>query len=185
MIIGYARVSTDSQNLEPQIKQLNDIGIQKIYTDVCSGKLFDRPGLNELLSFIRNNDSICVVHLDRLGRDVHELLSLIKILQSRNISLMTCDGMIDTRSPTGELTFHIIASLAQMERRLISERTKKALSNAKDKGVKLGRPRISEDKTKMIKDLIKLNAPIRKIANQLNISRHTIYNIIKLDNKGD
>ena len=109
-ILGYARVSTELQELDTQKNRLFEVGAIKIFTDVISGKIFKRPGLDELISYARPNDLICVVRLDRLGRSLKELLETVEYLKERQIQLMSLEEKIDTSSAAGELVFLCIWS---------------------------------------------------------------------------
>ena len=116
MRIGYARVSTRDQNLEMQLDALNQAGCKRIFTDKLSGAQVERPGLNEALSHLREADTLVVWKLDRLGRSVKGLVGLVNELDT--------DG-VDAKTPAGRFFFHVMASLAQMERELILEQIQK------------------------------------------------------------
>lgn len=119
-ILGYARVSTEEQELDAQTNRLKEAGVIKIFTDVISGKIFKRAGLEELINYARPNDLLCVVRLDRLGRSLKELLETVEYLKEKQIGLMSLEEKIDTSSAAGELIFHVFGAIAHFERRLIS-----------------------------------------------------------------
>jgi DNA invertase Pin-like site-specific DNA recombinase len=124
---GYARVSTDDQDLSLQIDALIRFGIDAddIFTDKISGAKEDRPGLSKCLNTLQAGDTLVVWRLDRLGRSMRHLVTLIEELREQNIGFKSIsDGAIDTTSASGEMIFNIFAALAQFERRLIQERTK-------------------------------------------------------------
>ncbi len=100
-ILGYARVSTSGQDLEAQRQRLNAANAIRIFEDVISGRIFDRPGLSSLLEFARPGDLVCVVRLDRLGRSLKEVLETVEILKARRIGLMSLEEKIDTSSAAG------------------------------------------------------------------------------------
>ena len=129
-ILGYARVSTQEQELEGQRQRLQEAGAIKIFEDVISGKIFERPGLESLIEYARPNDLLCVVRLDRLGRSLKELLQTVEFLKNHGIGLISLEEKIDTSSAAGELVFHVFGSIAHFERRLIAERTKDGLKAA-------------------------------------------------------
>ena len=121
MRIGYARVSTTAQNLDMQIEALNNAGCEKIYTEKESG-VKERPVLKELLSFIRQGDTLVVYKLDRLGRSVRELLAMVDDLREKGISLIALQDSIDATTPGGKMMMQLFAILAEYERNLIIER---------------------------------------------------------------
>ena len=151
-LIGYARVSTDDQDLTLQIDSLASLGISQedIYTEKISGAKTDRPGLDACLAKLQHGDTLVVWRLDRLGRSMHHLVELIEQLPNRGIGFRSVsDGLIDTTSPSGELIFHIFSALAQFERRLIQERTKAGLASARARGRLGGRPSVDLDGAKV------------------------------------
>lgn len=174
-ILGYARVSTNQQDLESQRHRLKDVGAIKIFEDVISGKIFKRPGLEELVNYARPNDLLCVVRLDRLGRSLKELLETVEYLKSKKIGLMSLEEKIDTSSAAGELVFHVFGAIAHFERRLISERTKDGIQAARLKGKKPGRPPLDPDKLESAIKLVESGLSPTNAAMQLNIGRSTIY----------
>ena len=129
-ILGYARVSTSEQDLTSQYNRLQKAGAIRIFEDKISGKTFNRPGLNELIAYAREEDMLCVVRLDRLGRSLRELLETVENLKKHNIGLISLEEKIDTSSAAGELIFHVFGSIAHFERRLIAERTKEGIKVA-------------------------------------------------------
>lgn len=125
--IGYARMSTSEQDLRLQLDALKKHGVPKelVFTDKALGSKEDRRGLEAYLAELRPGDVLLVWRLDRLGRSIWHLVSLIDDLQRRGIGFRSiCDGAINTTSASGELIFHVFSALAHFERRLIAERTK-------------------------------------------------------------
>ena len=111
-ILGYARVSTDDQDLAGQVLRLTAAGAARTYQDVISGRTFDRPGLKALLDYARAGDTLTVVRLDRLGHSLRELLEVVETLKARQIALVSLEEKIDTTSAAGELVFHVFGAIA-------------------------------------------------------------------------
>ncbi|MBA4242255.1 MAG: invertase, partial [Sphingobacteriaceae bacterium] len=151
-LVGYARVSTKNQELELQIDALEKAGCEKnkICVDIISGSKSDRPGLEKCLNQLEKGDTLLVWRLDRLGRSMVHLISLIDNLRIQGIAFKSiCDGSIDTTTASGDLIFNIFSSLAQFERRLIQERTKAGLDAARARGRKGGRKKIENTNPKV------------------------------------
>ncbi|HIF0302629.1 TPA: recombinase family protein [Legionella pneumophila] len=185
-LIGYARVSTYDQNLDLQIDALKKAGCerQNIFIDKISGCKSDRPGLNNCLEKLESGDVLVVWRLDRLGRSMTHLVSLVEMLKEKSIGFKSlCDGSIDTTTASGELVFNIFSSMAQFERRLIQERTQAGLASARARGRVGGRPRVNIENPK-IKLAIKMHQDksyeISDICSTLNISRSTLYRYLSL-----
>ena len=179
-LVGYARVSTDDQDLTLQIDSLTSLGINAgdIFTEKISGAKTDRPELNACLAELQQGDTLVVWRLDRLGRSMHHLVELIEDLRNRGVGFRSVsDGLIDTTSPSDELIFHIFSALAQFERRLIQERTRAGLTSARARGRMGGRPPVDLDEAtvraaRKLHDDHTLN--IDDICKTHNISRSTI-----------
>jgi DNA invertase Pin-like site-specific DNA recombinase len=176
MLIGYARVSTTDQNLTLQKDALTKASCEKIYEDEMSGTKDNRPGLNQALEMLRNNDTLVVWKLDRLGRSVKSLIELVSSLNQKGIHFKSLTDSIDTGTPSGRFFFHVMASLAQMERELIVERTKAGLEAAKKLGRTGGRKRVMTDsKLASAKKLINSGMPAKDVAIDLGVSLATLY----------
>ncbi len=141
MLIGYARVSTHEQNLNPQTDALKQAGCERIFKDQISGARKERPGLQDALDFAREGDTLLVWRLDRLGRSLKNLINIIAGLEKRGIGLRSLQESIDTTTSGGRLIFHVFGALAEFERNLIRERTRAGLAAARACGRKGGRPR--------------------------------------------
>ena len=184
MKIGYARVSTHDQNLDLQINDLKKHGCEKIFTDKVSSVKSERVGLKACMESLSENDTLVVWRLDRLGRSLRDLISMIVDLKDRGIKFKSIkDGPIDTTTASGELIFNIFASLAQFERELIRERTNAGLKAARARGKLGGRPKLDK-KDPRIAAAKKLHAdktiPISDILKTLNISRSTLYRFLRI-----
>ena len=143
MKIGYARVSTDEQNLDLQIEALTEAGCGRIVTDKAqSGATVaeTRTGFSEAMDLLGEGDTLVVWKLDRVGRSIADLIHLLKLFGDRGIEFRSLTDGIDTTTAGGRLVFHIMGALAEFERDLIRERTTAGLKAAKKRGKRLGRP---------------------------------------------
>ena len=146
MQIGYARVSTDDQNLDLQNDALKQAGCDKIIEEKASGAKTDRAGLDEALSFLRKGDTLVVWKLDRLGRSLQHLIQVVNQLREKGIYFRSIQESLDTSSSGGKLIFHIFGALAEFERDVIRDRTMAGLAAARARGRVGGRPKIMTDK---------------------------------------
>ena len=176
MMIGYARVSTQDQNLVLQTEALTRAGCEKIYEDKISGVRAERPGLIRALEILREGDTLVVWKLDRLGRSVKQLVDMVSELHKQGIQFKSLTDAIDTGTPAGRFFFHVMASLAEMERELIIERTRAGLDAAKKLGRKGGRkPKMTSSKIESAKKLLASGIPPRDVAQDLGVSVPTLY----------
>lgn len=176
MLIGYARVSTQDQHLDLQLKSLTEVGCEKIFQDKVSGKKLEKTGLIEAISHLRKGDTLVVWKLDRLGRSVKQLVTLIDQLNKQEIQFKSITDSIDTSTPSGRFFFHVMASLAEMERELMIERTKAGLVIAKQQGRTGGRkPKMTPSKIASAKKLLSSGIPAKEVAKNLNVSIATLY----------
>ncbi|WP_134167819.1 recombinase family protein [Paraburkholderia caballeronis] len=178
-ILGYARVSTFEQTLDLQRDALNAAGAVSIYEDKASGKSADRPELQHCLKALRDGDTLVVWRLDRLGRNLQDLIRVVNELEERGIKFRSLKESIDTVGPAGKLVFHMFAALAEFERELIRERTLAGLEAARARGKKGGRPELLDAKQQRAVLAMMANRAmsIAEIAQQFNVSRSTLYNI--------
>lgn len=184
-LIGYARVSTNDQDLSLQLDALKVAGCSEgnIFIDKASGARTERPGLNACLRALQTGDTLLVWRLDRLGRSMPHLVGVVESLLKQKIGFKSIrDGAIDTTTASGELMFNIFSSLAQFERRLIQERTKAGLDSARARG-RLGGRRPMESNNPKIITAKKMHQDktmeIEVICKILNISRPTFYRYLK------
>ena len=176
MLIGYARVSTQDQNLELQREALRQAGCQKVFEDQVSGTLAERPGLTKAREMLREGDTLVVWKLDRLGRRVKQLVDLVGELQQQGVQFKSLTDAIDTGTPSGRFFFHVMASLAEMERDLIVERTRAGLEVARQLGRKGGRkPKMTASKIESARKLLASGMPPREVAQNLGVSVPTLY----------
>jgi Site-specific recombinases, DNA invertase Pin homologs len=178
VLIGYIRVSTIDQNLDLQRDALEGAGCERkrIYQDKLSGRTTKRPGLDEALGQLRPGDVFVIWKLDRLGRSVKGLVDFVAELESRGVQFKSLTDGIDTTTPTGRFFFHVMASLAQMERELTAERTKAGLDAARKRGRVGGRKRaMTKSKLESAKKLLKDGVPPKDVAQNLGVSVPTLY----------
>lgn len=140
MKIGYVRVSKNKQITALQDDAMAREQCERIFTDKMTGKRFDRKALLEMLDFARPGDTIVVWRLDRLGRSLKELIETVQMFEKRGIEFKSLKENVDTGTPTGKFTFHLLAALAEFERDVISERTQAGLDAARARGRTGGRP---------------------------------------------
>jgi DNA invertase Pin-like site-specific DNA recombinase len=186
--IGYARVSTGLQNLNLQEDRLNQYGCEKIFSDHISGSRSKRPGLDKAIEFARSGDTIVVWRLDRLGRNMEDLITLVNELNNRGVSFHSLEENItmDKSSSTGQLLFHLFAAFAEFERNLILERSSAGRMAARARGrYGEGRPeKLNKQDLTLLKTLYDNGTPIKTIAEQWKVSRTTIYRYLnKLNNQ--
>jgi DNA invertase Pin-like site-specific DNA recombinase len=186
MLIGYARVSTNEQNLDLQRDALLKAGVtaKDIYTDKITGVKAERPGLTLALSHLREGDTLVVWRLDRLGRSLKHLIESVTTLKAQGVSFKSLTENIDTSTATGNLVFQIFGALAEFERNLIKERTVAGLDAARSRGRKGGRPKRNPNSGKiaLAKKFYNDRAlSIPEILKTLNISKSTLYRWVDID----
>lgn len=175
--IGYARVSTDDQNLDLQRDALKKSGCEVIYEETASGKSSKRVELDHCLKALRGGDTLVVWRLDRLGRSLTDLVKIIGDLEKEGVAFESLCEKIDTASASGKLQFHVFAALAEFERNLIRERTQAGLSAARARGRVGGRKRkLSDKQIREIKSLlVNPDCQASELANRYGVSRTTLY----------
>ena len=179
--IGYGRVSTQDQNTASQEDALKAAGCERIYIDVMSGTIKNRPELTRALDSARSGDTLVVTRLDRLGRSTRNLLEIVASLQERGIQLEITEQGIDTNTIEGRLFFHIFAAVAEFEREIIKQRTMDGLSAARARGRVGGRPEklTHKQKAQIITFYQEEQKTVQEIADLFNVSRPTIYRVLE------
>ena len=178
MKIGYCRVSTSEQTVLSQRIELEKAGCEMIFEDRMTGTRMDRPGLEAALSHLRPNADDCLVvwKLDRLGRGLKGLVTLIGELEEKGIQFQSLTESICTSTPSGRMIFHVIGAMAQMERELIAERTACGLRACRARGVTLGRKRkLSPNKMESARKLLSSGMAPKDVAMSLGVSIPTLY----------
>ena len=175
-MIGYARVSTQDQKLDLQIDALKKAGCKKIFTDVASGSKDERVGLMQCMEYLRPGDCLVVWKIDRLGRSLAHLVSIVEDCGTQGISFKSLnDPGFDTQEPAGKLLFSIMAALAAFERDLISERTKAGLAAAKARGRVGGRPRaMTPKKIERANNLLNQGLKVSEVAKVIGVGKSTL-----------
>lgn len=182
MLIGYARVSTQDQNLDLQLEALKQAHCEQIFEDKISGSKTERAGLKQAMTVLRQGDTLIVWKLDRLGRTVKHLVNFVNDLSEKGIHFKSLTESIDTNTATGRLLFHLMASFAEMERELARERSLAGLAEAKRKGRVGGRPvKMTASKIASAKKLLAGKVPPKEVARNLGVSVSTLYRCIPAD----
>ncbi len=184
---GYARVSTTEQNMDLQVTALTAAGCGTILTDEgFSGSDFSRPGLTKMLRTLRRGDTLMVWRLDRLGRSLFELLKLIRDLNKRGVEFRSLSENLDTSTSAGRLLLHVLASMAEFERSLISERTRAGMAAARARGSRIGRrPAMTLDQLADARAAIdRGHRPIAEVAGEYRIHPRTLSRLLREQSAG-
>ena len=186
MIYGYARVSTQGQNLESQLTELKKAGAEEIYKDKASGMSLNRDGLKDLLSQLTEGDTLIVTKMDRIARNVREGIDLISQLNEKGIKLHVLNMGVFDGSPTSKLITNILLSVADWEREMLLERQRAGIEEAKKRGAYKGRAKKYTSKNASLVHALELydnreanKMTMNKIAEATQISRATLYRAIK------
>ncbi|HBR1907186.1 TPA: recombinase family protein [Klebsiella quasipneumoniae subsp. similipneumoniae] len=183
MLIGYARVSTGDQNLDLQKNALIRAECELVFEDMASGKNARRPGLKRALRRLRAGDVLVVWKLDRLGRSVRDLITLVSELQARGVNFRSLTDSIDTSTPAGRFFFHVMSALAEMERELIVERTRAGLAAAREQGRVGGRRRgMTTEVVERCRRMLENGATRQQVADVIGVDVKTIYKYLPASN---
>ncbi|MGH3181619.1 MAG: recombinase family protein [Streptosporangiaceae bacterium] len=179
--VGYARVSSASQNLDGQTDALTAAGCEKVFSDTASGKLAERPQLTLCLGYLRAGDTLVVWRLDRLGRSLRHLVETVNALASRGVAFASLHEGIDTTTSTGRLVFHIFAALDEFQRELIVEGTVEGLAAARARGRTGGRkPKLTAAQIGHARRLYADGGhTVAQIAGLFGVSRQTVYRVLE------
>lgn len=187
MRIGYVRVSSLDQNPDRQIEDLKAQQAEKIFMDKVSGKNTDRPELQRMLSFIREGDTLIVHSLDRLARNLADLLTMVQDLTCHGVSVIFLNERLSFEagadaSPTSKLMLSMIGAFAEFERSMIRRRQAEGIALAKERGVYKGRPRsISDETLETVNALVEQGVPLATAAKKVGISRSTVYRYLQMN----
>lgn len=176
MIFGYARVSTQDQNLDMQLDALKQYGCDQIFQEKMTGKKKDRPQLDEMLKMLRTGDKVVIYKLDRISRSTKHLIELSEHFESAGVQFVSLQDSIDTSTPMGRFFFRVMASIAELERDIISERTKDGLKSARARGRNGGRPPVQKKNIELaLKMYNSKEYSISEIVKATGISQATLY----------
>ena len=175
-ILGYARVSTEQQNLDRQLDALRKYGCDIIYNEKMTGTKRDRPELAKMLDRMTEGDTVVIESLSRLGRSTKDLIELTELFQSKGVHLVSLKESIDTSTSTGKLLFTLMSAIAQFERDVIADRTNEGLKSARARGRTGGRPKTDPDAVrKAIKLYNTQQYSIKEIEELTGVKKSTLY----------
>lgn len=179
-IFGYARVSTEQQNLDRQLDALNKYGVDIIFNEKMTGTKRNRPELTKMLDRLTEGDTVVVESLSRLGRSTKDLIELVDLFERKKVHLVSLKEQIDTSTPTGKFLFTLMSAITQFERDVIAERTKEGLRSARARGRFGGRPK---NDSNIIGKAIKLyntgQYSVKEIEELTSIKKSTLYRELK------
>ncbi|MCS0827810.1 recombinase family protein [Cytobacillus firmus] len=180
MKFGYARVSTQEQNLDMQMDALNKEGCDQIFQEKITTRKADRPQLEEMIKVLRPGDTVVIFKLDRISRSTKHLIELSELFENKGVQFVSLQDSIDTSTPMGRFFFRVMASIAELERDIVSERTRAGLSAARARGRKGGRPKADEKKVDLAVKMYKSkDYSIKEIVEATGVSQATLYRNLK------
>lgn len=176
MKVGYVRVSTREQNTSRQDVLMEQLGVERVFTDQMSGKSKDRPELHKMMDFVREGDSVTVESISRFARNARDLLDLVATLDTKGVQFVSKKESLDTGTPAGKFMLTVFGAMAELEREYILERQREGIEVAKAEGRMKGRPKKQIDDFESIYNDVKAGKlSAAKASKQLNISRSTWY----------
>jgi DNA invertase Pin-like site-specific DNA recombinase len=178
--IGYARVSTEDQRLTLQLDALTQAGCGKIFREKVSGASPERPELKRMLDQLRDGDIVAVWKLDRLARSTRNLLEIVEAIRQAGAGFQSIsEPWADTTTNAGKMMMTIFAGIAEFERDLIRERTGAGRADARQRGVRFGRPKkMNEDQRKLARRLLQEGTPVREVARTFSVHPATLYRLL-------
>lgn len=179
-IFGYARVSTEQQNLDRQLDALEKYGVDMIFNEKMTGTKRDRPELSKMLDRMTTGDTVVVESLSRLGRSTKDLIELVELFEQKGVHLVSLKESIDTSTSTGRLLFTLMSAIAQFERDVIADRTREGLRSARARGRCGGRPRVDADAVRKAVKLYRTGQySVREIEELTGVKKSTLYRNLK------
>lgn len=176
MRIGYARVSTEDQDLGRQVSALEKAGCEVVYCDKMSGAKGVRPELGKMMERLKEGDCVVIQKLDRLGRSLLHLIDLVDEFKAKGVEFVSLGDNFDTSTPQGRFLFHVIAAVAEFERELIRERVKDGMRHAREQGKRVGRPGMDMEG---IRAAVGLGVRVSEVAKNFGVSRVSVYKALK------
>lgn len=179
-IVGYARVSSADQNLARQLEQLKSENTDKIFEDKASGATTKRPAFQQMMEYVREGDTIVVCSMDRLARNLTDLLNTTKELQAKGVSIRFLKESIFLDASGNDvamtkLLMSMLGAVAEFERSMIRERQREGIELAKKRGVYKGRKPTDAAIIEKAREKINLGIPLAKVAREAGIARSTLY----------
>lgn len=179
-VFGYARVSTEQQNLDRQLDALKKYGCDMIYNEKLTGTKRDRPELAKMLDRMTEGDTVVIESLCRLGRSTKDLIELTELFNSKGVHLVSLKEQIDTSTSTGKLLFTLMSAIAQFERDVIADRTCEGLRAARSRGRCGGRPKVDADKVRKAVKLYRTGQySVREIEELTGVKKSTLYRSLR------
>ena len=176
MMIGYARVSKEEQNLNRQIDQLTAYGAEKIIQEKYTGTRRDRPGIDTLFNILRPGDSLVVESISRLGRNTLDILLLIQELTMKEVQFISLKENMNTATPTGKAMLQMMSVISELERNLLADRVREGIAASQKRGVKMGRPKITQEKLDVAVRMYQSgDYSVKEIAETNHLSLGTLY----------
>lgn len=177
--IGYARVSTSDQHLEPQLELLQQAGCEKVFQEKLSGSSTEnRPALQSMIEYIREGDRVTVAKLDRIARSTIDLLNLVDSFNKKGVEFRVLNINLDTSTSTGKLMLSMLAAIGQFERELMLERQREGIKFAKARGAYKGRKPTARMKAAEVRLMVSDGKSKAAVARELNISEASVYRIL-------
>lgn len=180
--IGYARVSTEDQHLDAQLRQLQEAKCERVYQEKASGVKEDRPELKALLDYARGGDTVVICKLDRIARSTKHLLNIVEHLEKKGVTFRVLNINLDTSTPTGKLMLTMLGAIATFEREMMLERQREGIRQAKEKGQYKGRKPTAMAKGEEVMRLVTAGKTKEAIASELKIGVASVYRIMRAAN---
>ena len=185
-VVGYARVSSEGQSLDRQTDAMEAVKVEKLFTDKLSGKDTKRPGLDAVLEYVREGDTLYVASFDRLARSLSDLLQLVDRLQRQGVRLVSLKESVDTGTPAGKLQLALFGAIAEFERSIIGQRRDEGIASAMARGKKFGRPKVNKPDgfDKAVKRWKQGKATAVETFTGLGLSKTMFYKMVRESKKG-
>lgn len=182
MRIGYARVSTEAQELERQTRAFKDLNVEKVFIEKASGKNAEREQLKLMLQFVREGDVVIVESISRIARNTKDLLSITETIQSKGAEFLSLKESIDTSTPQGKFMMTVFGALAELERECILQRTREGIAIAKEQNKYKGKPKMKIDEASFRKEVKRWRDGLQtatEAMRALNLKPNTFYRRVK------